>query len=202
MGNPATRLSYPILAATIMALSALRARANVMVALSGEPGSTITTEGFVRDEEAILTTLTSYLGTGTTFGIHRLAPAFNNLPKNRRPVHILIITDNDIFSMLESTEKGRLGWDVAREAVISAKGGATYVLQLPAYLMNTARAQKEIPPAEARMVRDGWHVAHVHDMQELVVFAKQFSDAKYHQGRHEKGPPEKSPRDERRTNGS
>jgi len=197
MGNPATRLSYPILAATIMALSALRARASVMVALSGEPGSTITTEGFVRDEEAILTTLTSYLGTGTTFGIHRLAPTFNSLPKNRRPVHILIITDNDIFSMLGSTEKGRLGWDVAREAVISAKGGATYVLQLPGYLLNSARAQKEIPPAEARMAQDGWHVAHVDNMQELIVFAKQFSDAKYHQGRREKGSP-----DQRRTNGS
>jgi len=151
----------------------------------------------VRDEEAILTTLTSYLGTGTTFGIHRLAPTFNSLPKNRRPVHILIITDNDIFGMLGSTEKGRLGWDVAREAVISAKGGATYVLQLPGYLLNSARAQKEIPPAEARMTQDGWHVAHVDNMQELIVFAKQFSDAKYHQGRREKGSP-----DQRRTNGS
>jgi hypothetical protein len=173
MGNPARSLSYPILAAAIMALSALRARANVMVALSGEPGSTVTTDGFIRDEKAILTTLTGYLGTGTTFGIHRLRPTFNNMPHHRRPVHILIITDNDIFGMLNSTENGRLGWDIAREAATAAGGGATYVLQLPSY-------QQKQGLAEQRMIEDGWHVEHVDSMQELVVFARQFSHAKYH----------------------
>jgi hypothetical protein len=180
MGNPAHSLSYPILAATIIALSALKARANVMVALSGEPGRTITTQGFIRDENTILTTLTDYLGTGTTFGIHRLHPTFSTLPKNHRPVHILIITDNDIFMLLNGTEDGRLGWDVAQSAARSARGGATYVLQLPGYLMNQAGAQRTIPPQEQRMERDGWHVAHVDNMAELVVFAKQFSQAKYH----------------------
>ena len=179
-------LSYPILAATIIALSALRARANVMVALSGEPGSTVTTDGFIRDEVEILTTLTSYLGTGTTFGIHRLSPTFSTLPAKHRPIHILIITDNDIFSMLDSKADGKLGWHVARDAVVSAKGGATYVLQLPSYLMNQAGAQKTIPPGEARMMKDGWHVSHVDNLQELVVFAKQFSEAKYHKESSEK----------------
>jgi hypothetical protein len=131
-----------------------------------------------------MTTLTSYLGTGTTFGIHRLAPTFSDLPANHKAVHILIITDNDIFSMLESTEKGRLGWDIARQAAVSAKGGATYVLQLPAYLLKQAQAERQINPGEARMMKDGWHVAHVDNMQQLVVFAKQFSDAKYHTKYH------------------
>jgi hypothetical protein len=182
MGNPSVSLSYPILAATIIALSALKARANVMVALSGEPGKTVTTGGFIRDENTILTTLTDYLGTGTTFGIHRLHPTFSTMPAARRPVHILIITDNDIFMMLNSTVDGRLGWDIAQSAAQSARGGATYVLQLPGYLMNQAGARRTIPPLEQRMERDGWHVSHVDNMAELVVFAKQFSQAKYHRG--------------------
>ena len=181
MPNPSKRLSYPILAAAIIALSALRARASVMVALSGEPGKTVTTDGFIRDEQGILTTLTGYLGTGTTFGIHRLHPTFSALPDNRRPVHILIITDNDIFTVLNKTDDGRLGWDVAREAAVSARGGATYVLQLPGYLLAQARAPQIMNPWEARMKQDGWHVAHVDSMEQLVVFAKAFSQAKYHQ---------------------
>jgi hypothetical protein len=176
MGNPARALSHPILAAAIIALSALRAGANVMVALSGEPGKTVTTEGFIRDETKILTTLTGYLGTGITFGIHRL----QDIPENRRPVHILIITDSDIFRMLDQQVDSKSGWEVARTAAIAARGGATYVLQLPAYLMAQQRAQRTIPPAEQRMVQDGWHVAHVDSMNQLLVFAREFSQAKYH----------------------
>lgn len=180
MSNPAMSLSYPILAATIIALSALRARANVMVALSGEPGRTITTEGFVRDENMVLTTLTDYLGTGTTFGIHRLQDTFSTLPANHRAIHILIITDSDIFSMLSSTVKGVEGWAAARNAAIAGGGGATYVLQYPAYWAQQAAAQKVVNPNEDHMARDGWHVAHVASMNELLVFARQFSEDKYH----------------------
>ena len=176
MGNPARMLSYPVLAAAIVALSALRAGANVMVALSGEPGKTVTTGGFMRDERTILTTLTGYLGTGTTFGIHRL----RDLPPNRRPVHILIITDNDIFGMLGTEVDSRSGWEVARTAAIAARGGATYVLQLPAYLMAQEKAQKTIPLVEQRMLQDGWHVAHVDSMNQLLAFAREFSRDKYH----------------------
>jgi hypothetical protein len=176
MGNPARALSYPILAAAIIALSALRAGANVMVALSGEPGKTVTTAGFIRDETKILTTLTGYLGTGFTFGIHRL----QDIPPNRRPVHIVIITDNDIFRMLDRQVDSKSGWDVARTAVLAARGGATYVLQLPAYLMAQEQAKRTIPAAEQRMLQDGWHVAHVDSMNQLLVFAREFSQAKYH----------------------
>jgi hypothetical protein len=164
MGNPAQSLSYPILAATVIALSALRARANVMVALSGEPGRTITTDGFIRDENTILKTVTSYLGTGTTFGIHRLA----EMPVPKRPAHILIITDNDIFSALSPTQPAGLGWDVARNAAIAAKGGATYVLQVPSP-----------SPREERMHSDGWQVSHVSTLPQLLIFAREFSKAKY-----------------------
>jgi len=176
MGNPARSLSYPVLAATIIALSALRAGANVMVALSGEPGKTVTTDGFIRAEHTILTTLTGYLGTGITFGIHRL----KDIPPNRRPVHILIITDNDIFTMLGKEVDSRSGWEVARTSAVATRGGATYVLQLPTYLMAQEQARKDVQPGEERMIRDGWHVAHVDSMNQLLEFAREFSHAKYH----------------------
>ena len=112
MGDPAHRLSYPILAGAIMALSALRAGSRVKVVLSGEPGRTISTAGFVRDPQAILRTLVSYLGTGYAFGIHRLAETFTSDEPGQRPVHVLIVSDNDMFRMLDESGNGRVGWDV------------------------------------------------------------------------------------------
>jgi hypothetical protein len=173
MTNPAIGLSYPVLAGTIIALSALRAGSKVMVALSGEPGRTITTDGFIRDENAILTTLTSYLGTGTTFGIHRLHDTFADWPRTKRAVHILIITDNDIFSMLDRSAGNLNGWDVAREAVAASRGGATYVLEI----LNN-HVQNFAAPL-GRMQSDGWNTSRVNSMQELIAFARQFSQAKY-----------------------
>ena len=131
-GNPSVSLSYPVLAGAIIALSALRTGSRVMVALSGEPGKTITTDGFVRDETLVMKTLTSYLGTGTTFGIFRLAETFATFRATARPVHILIVTDNDIFSLLDNRQKLGEGWqDRARMPLLAARGGGTYVLQLP-----------------------------------------------------------------------
>jgi hypothetical protein len=179
MGNPAASLSYPVLAGAIIALSALRTGSRVKVALTGEPGRTITTDGFVRDEMLVLKTLTSYLGTGTTFGIHRLADTFQNHPATARAVHILIVTDNDIFSMLDTRQALGDGWTIARQSIVSARGGGTYVLQLPDYLMNRARAQTTIPPKCDRMRSDGWNVATVSSMEQLVDFARKFSDAAY-----------------------
>ncbi len=179
MGNPAVQMSFPVLSGAIMALSALRAGAKVMVVLSGEPGKTITTDGFIRDERQILKTLTDYLGTGTTFGIHRLADTFKESKPNRRPAHIMIITDNDIFSMLDQTNGGKIGWEIAKQAATNARGGATYVLQLPRYLMNQAGARQVIAPGESRMLSDGWNVAHVDSTDEMIQFARRFSQASY-----------------------
>ena len=179
MGNPAAHLSYPVLAGAIVALSALRTGSRVMVALSGEPGRTITTDGFVRDQWTVLKTLTSYLGTGYTFGIHRLAETFAARPRTARPAHILIVTDNDIFGMLEEKKKEKFGWDVARESLGQARGGGTYVLQLPGYLMAQEKAQRVVHPGCERMRRDGWNVANVNSMEDLVEFARRFSRTAY-----------------------
>jgi hypothetical protein len=178
MGDPAHHLSYPVLAGAIIALSALRAGSRVKVVLSGEPGQTISTDGFVRGQAVVLRTLASYLGTGYSFGIHRLAETFADDTVSRHPAHILIVSDNDIFSMLDQKGDGRLGWDVARDSARRCGGGGTYVLQLPGAVMSDKWPQ----PVRAnldRMKRDGWAVGLVDSMDELVAFARQFSKANY-----------------------
>jgi hypothetical protein len=173
MLNPQRDVSYPVLAGAIMALSALRAGARVMVVLSGEPGQSVATDGFLRDEHKVLEVLTGYLGTGYSFGIHRLEHTFGALRepgRAGRPTHILIITDHDIFSMLDGTQGPGKGWEIAREAVARAGGGGTYVLHMPA----DWEAEKV-----ARMKADSWQVHCVQDWADLVAFARAFSQANY-----------------------
>lgn len=178
MGDPASRLSYPVLAGAIIALSALRAGSRVKVVLSGEPGKTISTDGFVRTPGVVMKTLASYLGTGYSFGIHRLAETFADEGKGRHPVHILVVSDNDIFSMLDQKGGGQLGWDVARDSIRWCGGGGTYVLQLPGAVMSDQWPQR-VRENITRMKRDGWAVSLVDSMEELVAFARQFSKANY-----------------------
>src|SRR5262249_3646125 len=141
MGHPGHHLSYPVLAGAIIALAALRSGSQVKVVLSGEPGKSLSTNGFIRDPKAVLRTLTSYLGTGYSFGIHRLGETFDLRPRGARPVHILIVSDNDLFTMLDNTGKellpngpGRKGWDVARAAAEKSGAGASMVLELPEHV--------------------------------------------------------------------
>jgi hypothetical protein len=181
MGNPAHMLSYPVLAGAIIALSALRAGSRVKVVLSGEPGQSLSTEGFVRDQATVLRTLTSYLGTGYSFGIHRLAETFTapfGGKPGERPVHILIVSDNDMFSMLDSKGNHRLGWDVAREAVQCCGGGGTYVLQIASDMFKHAWGRKTGSLLD-RMQNDGWNVSLVNTQEELVAFAHDFSRRNY-----------------------
>ena len=178
MGDPAFHLSYPVLAGAIVALSALRALARVKVVLSGEPGKTISTDGFVRDQKTILKTLASYLGTGYSFGIHRLAETFTSDKPPKRPVHILIVSDNDMFSMLNEKGSGRIGWDVAREALSRCRGGGTFVLQLPEAILSSQWGQPTHQYLD-RMRQDGWNVSLVNSQEQLVAFAREFSRRNY-----------------------
>jgi hypothetical protein len=173
MPNPQRALSYPVLAGAIIALSALRAGAKVMVVLSGEPGQCVSTDGFTSEERAVLSALTGYLGTGYTFGIHRLRPAVRSRDRQgvkSRAAHLLILTDHDIFRMLDLEEQGVTGWEIARTAVEKAGAGGTYVLHMP---------QAWEPEKIARMQADGWRVHPIQDTAELVAFARAFSQANY-----------------------
>lgn len=167
MLNPAMHLSYPVLAGAIVALSALRAGARVMACLSGEPGSFHQTEGFIRNPTEVMKVLVNYLGTGYAFGILRLEDAFLKGPPPRNPVHVMVVTDHDIFHMLKEAKDG---WGVAARALQAAKGGGTFVLHLP----------ESYASPEVRRLRDqGWDVHHVNTQEELVGFARAFSRRLY-----------------------
>lgn len=183
MGNPAHHLSYPVVAGAIIALSALRVGSRVKVVLSGEPGQTISTPGFEGNAATVLKTLTSYLGTGMSFGIHRLAETFDSATNTsrqlqRRPVHMLIVSDNDMFSMLDSESQRRSGWDVARQALEAARGGGTFVLELPEHVRSSSWGQNTKGYLD-RVRQMGWNVAIVSSMEELVDFARQFARGQF-----------------------
>src|SRR5262249_13965300 len=72
MPNPQHITSYPALAGAILCLSALRAGARVQATLWSGTKQFTTTEGFVRDPEAVLRVLTGYFGGTTAFPIHVL----------------------------------------------------------------------------------------------------------------------------------
>ncbi len=174
MGNPAVQLSYPVLAATVIALSALRAGARVMACLSGEPGKFSQTDGFLRSEKELLKTLTGYLGTGYSFGAGRLEATFIEGPKLPGPAHILVVSDSDLFQMLDQYKNG---WEVAGEALARAGGGGSLALQI-------SRGSYREPIA--RLEKMGWSVYCVGSQEELVAFARAFSADKY--GKEKAGP--------------
>lgn len=171
MPNPAYQISYPTLAATIMARSGIRARANIMACLSGEPGRSIQTEGFIQNEADILKLLTGYLGTGYAFGIFRLQEVFAQRKPTDTPCHILIITDQDVFSMLDEKRNNALdGWSVAEMAAKNAGAGATFVLHMP-----FGWRDKDVE----RMKKIGWDVFRLYDWSELITFARDFSHKRF-----------------------
>lgn len=169
MMNPKQNFSWPVLAATIIGLSALRAGASVMGCLSGEPGEYLETNGFITDETDLLTTLTSYLGTGYAYGIERLRKPFEQVPNKKS--HIVIVTDNDIFHMLEAdTHTKQTHWELAEIALKYAGGHGTIVLHsYPDY-------QNELV---LRLKKMGWNVYYVTNEAELLKFASDFSQQNY-----------------------
>ncbi len=166
MPNPSIQFSFPVLAGTIMALSALRAGARVMVVLSGEPGKFSSTKGFTRSERDVMHVLTGYLGTGYAFGIQRLENDFPKARKIERKTHILVVTDMDIFSMLNSVTNG---WDIARESLQKAGGGGSFVL----HRVNMDFSQVH------EMIKIGWDVHCLEEWDSLIDFARKFSRKTY-----------------------
>ena len=172
MNNPAHTLSYPVLAGTIIVLSALRAGSRVMATLSGEPGEYSSTDGFIRRERDIMRILTGYLGTGYAFGILRLKETFLQGEALKRPVHILVVTDSDIFHMLKEVKNG---WNIAREALAAAGGGGTMVLNIP--------GAQRFAAGITRLRNDGWNVHLLTGWDDLLVFAREFSRENYEDNR-------------------
>lgn len=177
MRNPAQNLSYPILAGAIITLSAMRAGGQVKAVLSGEPGRYTGTEDFTRDERAVLGVLTGYLGTGYTFGIPRLAETFTE-QKRPRQTHVLLVTDSDIFMMLDGKDGmvgGKKGWEIAAESLERAGGGGTMVLHMdPSYCSD----------GQAKLREQGWQVHCVRSEPEMIAFAAEFARQHYQDRSH------------------
>ena len=165
MANPKHYLSYPVLAGAVITLSALRAGSRCSAILSGHEGPHIETEGFVRSEDEILKVLTGYLGTGYAFGIPHLARAFEVRKPTDNPVHILIVTDHDIFAMLGAAN----GWRIAEQALAKARGGGTFVLHM------NLDGEKQVE----RMRAQGWSVYGVTEWEDILAFARDFSRQKF-----------------------
>jgi len=172
MANPQRQLSYPALAGAIICLSALRAGARVQATLWSGAHQVLKTEGFVRDEQKILTVLTGHLGGGTAFPIHVLRDTYaaRRISDVQRPAHILVVSDDGVTTMFDKDERGRSGWEIAAESLAIAAGGGTFVLNLP---------HKAEPSALTRARAEGWDIHRVSSWEDLVAFARDFSRRAY-----------------------
>lgn len=182
MVDPRRLVSYPALAGAILALSALRAGARVQATLWSGKHQVAGTPGFVRDERAVLRTLTGYFGGGTAFPIHRLRDTYADRQRQQRPTHILVVSDDGASTMFDHDERGASGWEVAREALDRAQGGGTLVLELPEdWERVPAGGYYGAACADIRRARDelGWHVYRVASWENLVSFAREFSRRRY-----------------------
>jgi hypothetical protein len=182
MANPQRQLSFPALAGAIICLSALRAGASVQATLWSGKQQLTSTDGFVRNEDALLRVLTGYYGGGTAFPIHKLRDTFSDRDASSKPAHILIVSDDGVSTMFDDDERGQSGWDVSKMALEKARGGGTMVLQL-ADGWETSRDQGYYGNAYAAiaLARDqqGWNVHRVASWEDLVSFAREFSRLRY-----------------------
>lgn len=173
MQNPKFNFSWPICAATIVSLSALRAGAKVMSCLSGEPGPFLETNGFVQSENEVLTVLTSYIGSGYAYGIPRLETP--HLEKVKQKTHLLIISDDDIFSMLQAVSpSGGKNFDIAEKALAKAGGGGTFVLH-----SHSTWHKEDV----SRLEKMGWVVHFVTNETQMLAFARAFANRFYYNSR-------------------
>jgi hypothetical protein len=167
MPNPANRVSYLTLAGAILALSALRAGARVQVTLWSGTHQFTRTDGFVRDERAVLATLTGHFGGATAFPLHVLRETYRD---RSRPTHVVVISDDGVDTMFEpSDEQGTPGSRIAATALTAAGAGGTLLLRL--------RDERQRERIAAMAV--GWEVRKVTSWDELVEFAAAFSRRTY-----------------------
>jgi hypothetical protein len=156
-------------------LSALRAGARAMVCLSGEwhgKGTFKQTDGFIRDERALLGTLTDYLGTGASFGLPRLEQTFVTPGPFARKTHILVVSDSDLFREVDGTKNG---WETLAQAVRNAGGGATAALNLSGTVASHEPYLEKLRAA-------GMEPHIVSNQAQLVEFARAFSRRTYAAG--------------------
>jgi hypothetical protein len=167
MPNPGKHESFLALAGAILALSALRVGARVQATLWSGTRQFTTTNGFVRDERAVLSILTGYLGGATAFPLHVLRDTYQD---RDRPTHIVVISDDGVDTMFRlADEHGTPGAQISAGALERAGAGGTLLLLL--------RSEKQRGRIAA--LAPGWDVHKVTSWDELVGFATAFSRRTY-----------------------
>jgi hypothetical protein len=179
MPNPQQRISYMALAGAVICLSALRSGARVQATLWSGKHQCISTPGFVRDEDSILSILTGHFGGATAFPIHKLRDTFAQRDVQDRDCHILHISDDGITTMFDQDERGNSGWDIAAMALEKGRAGGTMALNL----YRDWTTQNATYANDLRKARDqqGWEVYAVTDLAQLLEFAREFSHRHYGQ---------------------
>lgn len=174
MPDPRRETSWLTLAGAIIALSALRAGAQVQVTLWSGKSQVRQTAGFVRDTQAILGVLTDFFGGATAFPIHCLRDTYADSQERERSTHILMISDDGIDTMFADDEQGNSGWDVAAHALQRAGAGGTLALNLPdaEHYRYYAESLKTIDKA---VQTQGWALHAITDWEQLMAFAHEFS---------------------------
>jgi hypothetical protein len=179
MPNPQHLVSYPSLAGAVIALSALRAGSRVQVTLWSGKQQSMRTPGFVRDEQAILRTLTGFYGGATAFPIHLLRQTYLDGARRDRPVHLLMISDDGITTMFERDELGNDGWEISARALAAAGGGGSMALQLRQDWDQTRPTDAAVRDLRRARSEQGWTLCAVSKLDELLDFARTFSRQHY-----------------------
>ena len=183
MPNPQTTVSWLALAGAIIALSALRTGSNVQVTLWSDKRQVLATDGFVRDGEAVLGVLTGFFGGGTAFPIHRLRETYAGKAPRARATHILMISDAGISTMFDDDERGNNGWTVAAQALRAAGAGGTMALNMPLDWDQQESWNGSPYDAIKRARREqGWDVHAIAQFEDLLAFARAFSERHYQGG--------------------
>lgn len=172
MPNPQASVSYLTLAGTIIALSALRAGARVHATLWSGTRQFTSTDGFVRDEQAVMGILTGHFGGATAFPLHVLRDTYADGRHGvaaGRPTHIVVVSDDGVDTMIKALdERGTPGRDIAPAALAAAGAGGTLLLRL-------AERQR----ARIASLTPGWDLHPVRDWPDVVAFAAEFSRRHY-----------------------
>ncbi|MFC5287893.1 hypothetical protein ACFPM7_12595 [Actinokineospora guangxiensis] len=167
MPDPRRTVSHLTLAGAVLALSALRVGARVQATLWSGTRQVLVTDGFVRDETAILRVLTGFFGGGTAFPLHVLRDTY---AEPRRPTHIVVISDNGVDTMVKAVdEAGRPGGDIAATALAGAGAGGTLLLNL----------WSDAEEARIAALTPGWDLHRVTEWSDLVDFAAAFGRRAY-----------------------
>ncbi|MCB7136320.1 hypothetical protein [Cellulosimicrobium marinum] len=181
MPDPTRRVAPVALAGAVLALSALRAGARVQATTWSGPDQIAGTDGFTRDEDAVLDAVVAHFGGSTSFPLpllertHLGDPRTGAGPTRTRACHVAVVSDDGVETMFDDAVRLRWGRrtdaepvplheSVAARAVVAAGGGGTLVL--------------DATDAHAERVRGfalGYRVHAVRTQDDLVAFARAFA---------------------------